>query len=272
MNPSIMNEVNSVLDIVKSKSINVGGENIDLTDMLNRTNKKSIEYRIKDMNDIKLANYEKANAKCKFTILPDGSDNVVFNKRYENKDICILNFASSKNPGGGFIRGCMAQEEALCHASNLYNILSKHNDFYAYNRNHLNKALYTDGIIFSEKCVFFRNRNKNMIPKFADVITCAAPNFGAARRNSVSVEQIECTMSRRVEQILKVAIANNVRILALGAFGCGVFHNDPDTVANIMATILITRGYSEYFEEILFPLNGTMGKNVTSFVKVFKDL
>lgn len=45
-------------------------------------------------------------------------------KHHSNKT-AVLNFASFKNPGGKFLNGARAQEECLCHESNLYNILSQ---------------------------------------------------------------------------------------------------------------------------------------------------
>src|SRR5688500_2570515 len=36
------------------------------------------------------------------------------------KDVMCLNFASAKNPGGGFLGGALAQEECIARASALY--------------------------------------------------------------------------------------------------------------------------------------------------------
>lgn len=265
----LRSEATKLMHIVNTGELKIGGKLVDITPDLHKWN--ASVYRDNHIDDIDIKRYEKASKPCKYTVLADGSDRVAFNKRYTDKKICILNFASSKNPGGGFVTGAMAQEEALCQASNLYSILERHESFYEYNRGNLCKGLYTDGIIFAEDCCFFRNNYKNVEPKLVDVITCAAPNAKAARRNGVSEAEIECTMSRRIEQILKVAIANNVKVLALGAFGCGVFGNDPDKVASIMWTILEIRGYHEYFEEIVFPMNGTVGDNVKAFTKEFNS-
>lgn len=39
---------------------------------------------------------------------------------YKGQSVCIHNFASASNPGGGVTRGSTAQEECLCRCSSLY--------------------------------------------------------------------------------------------------------------------------------------------------------
>lgn len=269
MGTKAIKEKQAVENIVKSGKLTVGNKTIDISDKLN--NYESKEYRQKDIDKIDTKLFEKCSNTCTFKVIANGSETVAFRDEYKDKQICVLNFASSRYPGGGFLTGAVAQEEVLCYNSNLHSILSKHEKFYDYNRTHLCDGQYSDGIIFTKNCLFFRNKYINIEPKFVDIITCAAPNAGAARKNGISEAEIECTMSRRIEQILKVAIANNVKILALGAFGCGVFKNDPYKVASIMHTILEIRGYGDYFEEVIFPMNGTIGDNVKAFVKEFKN-
>src|SRR5690348_4739297 len=62
--------------------------------------------------------------------------------------VACLNFASAKNPGGGFLNGSLAQEEALACASGLYPCLLKASEYYERNRAN-RSALYLDLAIFS---------------------------------------------------------------------------------------------------------------------------
>ena len=48
--------------------------------------------------------------------------------------IAVLNFASAKNPGGGFLNGAMAQEESLAASGGLYKTLTIHEEYYRRNR------------------------------------------------------------------------------------------------------------------------------------------
>ena len=48
--------------------------------------------------------------------------------------VCCLNFASAKNPGGGFLGGSQAQEESLARASGLYASLQQTREYYEFHR------------------------------------------------------------------------------------------------------------------------------------------
>ena len=49
------------------------------------------------------------------------------------EEIGVLNFASAKNPGGGFLNGAMAQEESIAASSGLYETLLQHKTYYEVN-------------------------------------------------------------------------------------------------------------------------------------------
>jgi uncharacterized protein (TIGR02452 family) len=66
----------------------------------------------------------------------------------EGKTPAVLNFASAKNPGGGFLNGSIAQEEALAISSGLYRTLTKLPQFYDANKKSTS-AFYTHHAIYS---------------------------------------------------------------------------------------------------------------------------
>ena len=261
-----LNETKIVLAILESGTIELNKDKIDISGSLSMF--KSKEYRKEDLDEITLGG--RSDNQIKVHILACGSGDIPFKDEFKHNKVCILNFASSKHPGGGFITGAHAQEENLCYHSNLYKALQKHESFYEYNRNNLRKALYTDGIIYTENVLFFRQNFMNTIPRFADVITCAAPNRGAALRNGVKEIDIQRTMSRRLEQILKVAIENGNKNLVLGAFGCGVFRNDLEFVATEIKRLLTVKGYGKYFDNIILPALKKDGNEYSTFINVFR--
>ena len=136
----------------------------------------------------------------------------------------VLNYASYKNPGGGFLNGSMAQEEALCHESVLYNVISTFEDYYSWNKAHNNHSLYEDRMLYSPDIVFERPGKAVK----ADVITCAAPNASAysGRR-----EDNKNVLIARARFIKAAAEAHDIDTIILGAYGCGVFGQNPREVA-----------------------------------------
>lgn len=169
--------------------------------------------------------------------------------------LACLNFASAKNPGGGFLNGSLAQEEALCCASALYPCLLEAPKYYERNRAN-RSALYLDLAIYSPSVPFFRDDKGILLakPVIASVITAPAPNAGAIAANEpANLQHVETTLKRRAELVLGIAAAHEVDVLVLGAWGCGVFRNDPHTVARTFAEFLNTPGkFTGCFAEVVF--------------------
>ena len=154
--------------------------------------------------------------------------------------IACLNFASARNPGGGFLGGAQAQEEALARASALYPCLLAAPQYYERNRAN-RSAVYLDLVIFSPQVPFFRKDAADLLesPVLASVITAPAPNRGAVAQNeSRNLPLVEPALRRRAEMVLHVAQAHGVDRLVLGAWGCGVFRNDPARVASVFAALI----------------------------------
>lgn len=107
----------------------------------------------------------------------------------------------------------------------------------------------------------------------ATVITAPAPNAGAVIRNEPAlIPEIEPTLRRRAELVLQVAALHNIENLILGAWGCGVFRNDPNTVASAFADLLKPgRPYSRFFDRVVFAVfdPAREGPNYQAFEEVF---
>ena len=179
-------------------------------------------------------------------------------------NIAVLNFASYKHPGGMFMEGSIAQEEALCHESFLYNVLSECPSYYDYNKRYLNRALYKNRALYSPDIVFERDNTS----VYCDVITCAAPNKTVAKKyQNVSDEENTKVLRSRIDFILKIAADNKTDILILGAFGSGVFGQSAKEVASIFKDLLENK-FSNIFDKIVFAVPSGNG-NLEAFQEIF---
>ncbi|MET4927332.1 TIGR02452 family protein, partial [Streptomyces sp. PSRA5] len=147
--------------------------------------------------------------------------------------VAVLNFASARNPGGGYLNGAQAQEEALCRASALYVTLLRAPDYYAHHRAD-RSPFYSDRVIHSPGVPVFRDDRGRLLdaPFTVGFLTSPAPNAGiVARDRPEETPRIPAALASRAERVLEVAVAGGYRRLVLGAWGCGVFRNDPARVA-----------------------------------------
>src|SRR5215467_7733482 len=143
-----------------------------------------------------------------------------------------LNFASARNPGGGFLSGSEAQEESLARSSSLYACLDGRS-MYAFHQRH-GDALYTDYVIYSPAVVVFRDNEGKLLeaPFMCSFLTAPAPNAGAAlQEDPARTEEVRRALQSRVSKVLSIAAAQGYDAIVLGAWGCGVFKNDPRDVA-----------------------------------------
>lgn len=180
--------------------------------------------------------------------------------------IGVLNFASAKNPGGGFLGGAHAQEESLARSSGLYKSLLRCRAHYDFHRSQ-GTCLYSDRMIYSPGCPVFRKDDGTLLeqPYLVDFITSPAPNAGAIERNEPeNIDKIIPTLQERSSKVLSLALSNGCDTLLLGAWGCGVFRNDPAIVADTFFSQLSEGGkFWGRFRNVLFAVLDTSASQTT---------
>jgi uncharacterized protein (TIGR02452 family) len=189
--------------------------------------------------------------------------------------IFCLNFASAKNPGGGFLTGAQAQEESLARSSALYPCIAQMKAMYSDNK-HRNTCLYSDDMIYSPDVPVFRKDNGDLLDAYYKLsfLTSPAVNAGVVReREKNNIEKIDDVMLMRLEKLLSIAVVKGYKTLLLGAWGCGVFRNNPNDVTNYFKHQLIDNQlFSGYFDKVIFAVYSSSkpNKNIVPFVEKLK--
>lgn len=255
---------NKNLEIFKNKTYNTKNKKYSIEKKLGLAESHVKEYR--ETSDIPFI-YVECTEKI---VLFENKDTIEAARGYaDNGEVCVLNFASAKHPGGGFLIGARAQEEMLCYKSTLYEELRKHEDLYKWSSNNLKGGLYSDWAIYSPYIVAFRNAQLGLCdPITINVITCPAVNATVALKSHTRSE-VYGAMYKKCKLVLDVALGNNQKTLILGAFGCGVFGNRPRDVADIFYNLLTTEGYIQQFDKVIFSV---MGDETSDNVREFKRL
>jgi uncharacterized protein (TIGR02452 family) len=174
-----------------------------------------------------------------------------------------LNFASAKNPGGGFLSGSEAQEEALARSSSLYACLDGRS-MYPFHRRH-GDTLYTDYVIYSPSVTVFRDNAGTLreTPFLVSFLTAPAPNAGAVlQQDPTRGPDLHQALRSRIGKVLSVAAVQGYEAIILGAWGCGVFKNDPKDVAAHFKDAL-TGGFDGVFKAVHFAVLDRSGEGST---------
>lgn len=188
------------------------------------------------------------------------------------QEVTCLNFASAKNPGGGFLGGALAQEECIARASGLYPTLLKASAYYEYHRKH-KTGLYSDHMIYSPNVPVIKDEGGCELdePVCINIVTSPAVNAGVIRRDEGgSTEKIIPAMSVRIEKLLALCMHYHQTTLVLGAWGCGVFRNDPEMIAGLFRDAL-TEPFANQFQRVVFAVKTNKEEIIEPFRKRFQN-
>ncbi|KAE8311157.1 hypothetical protein BDV41DRAFT_589824 [Aspergillus transmontanensis] len=161
----------------------------------------------------------------------------------------ISNFASYKKPGGGWLNGAVAQEEAICYRSSLAVSLDER-DYPL----ELDEAIYTPSVVVlrsdmasSHRLLFPHTPAKDL--PLVSAITLAAmyrprvqtfdvkdnhgdsgnsrPRLQWREKQVFASDRHRNTTKDKMRLALRIAATRRHRLLVLGALGCGVYENPP---------------------------------------------
>ncbi len=175
---------------------------------------------------------------------------------------CVVDPASYRYPGSGYVNGAWTPEAALCACSNLYQILEGTAPvFYEQNRNDVRGELYSDRALFLPEVTFTEGGMKKR-----SVVVCAPPDRKRALEHHRSEAEIAGDLANRIETVMRIAAVHEVDSLVIPAFGCGAQGNDPAQVAQLFkawldahpgcfktVTFAIGRPFIEAFDAVFAP-------------------
>lgn len=189
-----------------------------------------------------------------------------------HRDVLCLNFASARNAGGGFLGGSQAQEESIARSTGLYNCQQKASTYYEVNRK-VKSCFYTDYMIYSPTVPIIKDeegRNHDQLMT-CGIITAPAVNTGIVKqREPDRMEEIETVMRRRIRKVLAIALKHGHKTVVLGAWGCGVFQNDPNDIARYFNEILEGE-FKDRFTKIVFAIYSRNERFITPFLEQFTE-
>jgi uncharacterized protein (TIGR02452 family) len=180
-------------------------------------------------------------------------DCAIFLSKHGYNNIVALNHASAHSHGGGYIKGAKAQEEDLCRVMpELYPSLTK-----------ISYPYESDAVLITNYVTIMRNNTNYEFLEEKDYVTIGMVSAAA---QDLKNEKYDGDRIMRTLQNLYCSVAHhlpNTETLILGAWGCGVYGNDPWTISRAMN--YVNKRYGGYFKHIVFSIPG--GPNLEEFKK-----
>lgn len=175
---------------------------------------------------------------------------------------CAHNFANALHPGGGYLKGSLAQEEDLCRSCpDLYGSL--HRTHYPIRRW---EALLSKSIAMERDPESMKLEGTLCQ---CDVVSNALPDLGRPRAWPRPEDpKWHDVVRTSIRATLHAAKQSGCPNLVTGAFGCGAFRNPPQKVVEIFKEVLEANEFRGAFRRIIFAIVDTNGKgNIKPFAE-----
>lgn len=179
------------------------------------------------------------------------------------EQVLVVNFANNYHAGGGYEKGCAAQEEDLFRCSTLpwaFGAETEH--LYPINEMDTVRGIYTP------TCHILRSREYYAFLSEAEIRRSAVSVLSVAafnRKDGRCSEAFEQGTRRftslgknvtlhRIRFMFQTAVRKGVDTLIVGAFGCGAFDNDPEVVAGLFNAAMAE--YHNTLPKVVFAIIG----------------
>lgn len=190
--------------------------------------------------------------------------------------IAVLNYASARNPGGGYLNGARGAGGGPVPGLRAVRHAAAGARFLRPPPRRAQRVLHRPGHPLTRRSGLPRRPGRLLdTPYTVGFLTSPAPNAGVIRaRTPQEAHRVPAALAARAERVLEVAAVCGYRRLVLGAWGCGVFQNDPAVVAGAFHALLTGEGrFAGHFEQVVLGILGRQEDSPTrvAFDRVFVD-
>lgn len=174
----------------------------------------------------------------------------------DHKPVLVLNMANAEHGGGGWLRGALAQEEAMCYRSSLSFTLKRR--FYPMKDE---EGIYSPSVVIFRENIADGHRLLDLSqPDKLEVVSVVSV---AAIRDPETVfkengEEVynrwkdKLLMKKKMRVCLRIAAREAHRRLVLGALGCGAFGNPRGEVVKCWKEVLGESEWEGWWESVMF--------------------